>query len=170
MRSITRGDHLLTIAKFDSLESGGYSEDSDSRSEDEDAVEPQLPSESESGEDDDEASAGPASKNALVDFVAHLPLASTKRKAGDSSEDVGTSLHPQDSASLSTKRRRVLPSHQGPGGREDAGEFGMGAGTCSICVNQIARSPAHRIICSCYSLKTHIIFSYRVRPVLQIDH
>jgi hypothetical protein len=42
---------------------------------------------------------------------------------------ISTGGVPED---VPAKRRRVLPSRQGPGGREDAGEFGVGSGNCPL--------------------------------------
>lgn len=82
--------------------------------------EPELPSDAEV-DGEEEVTAGPNAINGLADFVSSLP--STKRKVELSDEE-----EPTGAKDLSAKRRRVLPSQQGPGGREDAGEFGVGSG------------------------------------------
>lgn len=97
----------------------------DSESEDM-ASEPELPSDIET--DDEDELVGSNLGGGLMDFVSTLP--SAKRKAEDSEvEDsvISTGGVPED---VPAKRRRVLPSRQGPGGREDAGEFGIGSGNC----------------------------------------
>ena len=91
-----------------------------------DELEPALPSDSEL-EDDDEEIATEEARNGLENFVASLPSAASKRKAIDG-DTHSTSAVEEEAVDMPAKRRRVLASRQGPGGREDAGEFGVGAG------------------------------------------
>jgi hypothetical protein len=91
-----------------------------------DELEPALPSDSEM-EDDDEEIATEAARNELENFVATLPSAASKRKAIGIDANL-TMVVEDEAADMPAKRRRVLASQQGPGGREDAGEFGVGAG------------------------------------------
>jgi U3 small nucleolar RNA-associated protein 14 len=84
-------------------------EDEDEDEEDEDMPEPSLPSESDSEADNDDAD--------LLDFVQSLPSVG-KRKVDDE----------EAKEEAQSKRRRVLSSQRGPGGRDDAGEFGTTSG------------------------------------------
>lgn len=91
----------------------------DEEEDDEDMViqEPSLPSDSEEFDSDDEA--GPAVD--LRDFVDSLPGSKKRKVEFEETEGRG-----KDAADAENKKkRRVLPSMQGPGGRDEGGEFGL---------------------------------------------
>jgi hypothetical protein len=91
-------------------------EDEDEEDEDMVIQEPSLPSDSDFDSDDE---AGPAVN--LRDFVDSLP--GTKKRKVEFEETEGRG---KDSADVENKKkRRVLPSMQGPGGRDEGGEFGL---------------------------------------------
>ena len=106
------------------------------------ASEPELPSDLDTESDDEAAAEEPKSKD-LADFVSSL--ATTKRKADQTDENDSAVPAFVSANELTAKRRRVLPSQQGPGGREDAGEFGVGSGNQTTLLSISARPLALNI-------------------------
>ena len=94
---------------------GDEDEDED---EDEDMViqEPELPSDA--FDSDDETGAGVD----LRDFVNSLPGSKKRKVESEQTEGHGEGATEADTGK---KKRRVLPSMQGPGGRDDGGDFGL---------------------------------------------
>jgi len=104
---------------------GSETDDPEVDESEDDELEPALPSDSEMEDDEEIATKDP--RHGLENFVATLPSATSKRKAVDINDNLTLGAEDEE-ADIPAKRRRVLASRQGPGGREDAGEFGVGTG------------------------------------------
>lgn len=104
----------------------------DSEAEDEDDIsEPSLVS-------DDEIDQDHEPSNDLEDFVSKLASTSSKRKVeGEEQTEAGSPV-PETAA----KRRRVLASAQGAGGREDAGDFGINSTNKLTLSSLVASDPS----------------------------
>ncbi len=96
-------------------------EDDEIGDNDEEMPEPSLPSDSE-----DEEEPSRIADDDLLSFVQSLPTGEKRKAEIDHQEDQETE----------NKKRRVLQSRRGPGGRDDAGEFGSSSGKCFQAVDE----------------------------------
>lgn len=102
---------------------GSDEEDEEVEGDDEDddmvVPEPSLPSDAEFDSDDDETN----NQVDLQDLVNSLNSGKKRKVAFDEVENKDSADVNDDTAGK--KKRRVLPSMQGPGGREEGGDFGL---------------------------------------------
>jgi hypothetical protein len=96
-------------------------EDGDEDEDDEDAdmviSEPSLPSDAELDSDDEGDNVN------LRDFVDSLPGGKKRKVAFEDGDALAEGA--ADAEVVGKKKRRVLPSMQGPGGRDEGGDFGL---------------------------------------------
>lgn len=102
----------------------GADDASDDDEEDAEMIsEPSLPSDAEFDSDEDDTH--PVN---LRDFVDSLPGGKKRKVAFEDGEAVAEGVADE---AAGKKKRRVLPSMQGPGGREEGGDFGLNPSECA---------------------------------------
>ncbi|KAJ9099810.1 hypothetical protein QFC21_003809 [Naganishia friedmannii] len=121
-------------------ETDGDDDDEDEADEDEDMIlpEPSLPSDAEFDSEDDEAN----NKVDLRDLVNSLNSGKKRKVAFDDVENKNAADANDDTAGK--KKRRVLPSMQGPGGREEGGDFGLNPTSKLTLTSLLASDPSFK--------------------------
>ncbi|KAJ9111641.1 hypothetical protein QFC19_000998 [Naganishia cerealis] len=114
-------------------------DEDDEDNEDEDMIipEPSLPSDAEFDSEDDEAE----NNVDLRDLVNSL---NTGKKRKVAFEDTGANAADANEDTAGKKKRRVLPSMQGPGGREEGGDFGLNPTSKLTLSSLLASDPSFK--------------------------
>lgn len=140
----------------DSSQDEEEGEDEGDEDEDEDMViqEPELPSDA--FDSDDETGTG----GDLRDFVDSLPGSKKRKVEFEQGEGQGEGVAEADAGK---KKRRVLPSMQGPGGRNEGGDFGLNPSMWIVALISRKRTDSY----SPPSLQAHPDVAACLGPIIQ---